>query len=170
MDRRQKTTKRQEKEVNISNLEKNKPSEEKRVSQDENALNDAVVNRTIYPEYDEIYDLLLFFANSREPIGQFLRTQLEKHGIKWYLSIQVEMYRETPDVTVLTDSPHFRSLTYATLYNENIGEHELSESFQNVSASLETYLRNASGWNIRKVIHLKVHTVIYNPLGGGGIK
>lgn len=35
-----------------------------------------------------------------------------------------------------------------------------------MSASLESYLRNASGWNIRKVIHLKVHTVIYNPLGG----
>lgn len=35
-----------------------------------------------------------------------------------------------------------------------------------MSASLEAYLRNSSGWNIRKVIHLKIHTVRYMPLAG----
>ena len=35
-----------------------------------------------------------------------------------------------------------------------------------MSASLESYLRNVLGLNIRKVIHHKVHTLIYNPLGG----
>ena len=149
-----------------SSLNQNKHPEEQRVAQDETALNEAVVNRTIIPQNEELYDLLLFFANSREPIGQFLRQELQKHGIKWYLSTQVEMYRETPEGTVITDSPHFRSLTYTTLSNENISEHELNEAFQKMSASLESYVRNASGWNIRKVIHLKIHTVIYKPLGG----
>ena len=156
---------RQRSKLKKTNTEKTKHTPDTRYSQ-QNALNDAVVNRTFFPENSEIYDLLLFFANSRGPLGQFLREQLEKHGIKWYLSTQVEMYRETPDGTVFTESAYFRSLTYATLSNENITEHQLNECFQKMSASLESYLRNASGWNIRKVIHLKVHTVIYNPLGG----
>lgn len=113
-----------------------------------------------------MYDLLLFFANSRGAIRGFWKSQLQKHGIKCYLSTQVEMYKETPDEAILTNKPYFRSLTYATLSSETLSEHELNESFQKMSASLESYLRNASGWSIKKVLHLKVHTVIYKPLTG----
>ncbi|MCG7877069.1 MAG: DNA polymerase [Candidatus Thiodiazotropha endolucinida] len=161
--RQKRTTTRQVTQAEMQN--KHKTVQNRRYSE-ESALNDAVQNRILYPENDEIYDLLLFFANSKVTVQEFLRSKLEKHGIKWYLSTQVEMYRETPDGTIYTDMPHFRSLTYATLSVETISEHEINEAFQKMSASLESYLRNSSGWNIRKVIHMRIHTVMYKPLAG----
>ena len=133
---------------------------------EENALNGAVKNWIIYPQKEELYDLLLLFANRRQEIENFLRSLLSEHGIKWYVSAQVEMYRETPDGTVYTEAPHFRGLTYSSLSNQTFNTHELNECFQKISASLENYLRNASGWTIRKVLHLKIHSVIYSPLRG----
>ena len=58
-------------EYRTSSLNQNKHPEEQRGAQDETALNEAVVKRTIIPQNEEIYDLLLFFVNSREPIGPY---------------------------------------------------------------------------------------------------
>lgn len=41
---------------------------------EENALNGAVKNRIIYPQKEELYDLLLLFANRREEIENFVRS------------------------------------------------------------------------------------------------
>ena len=68
---------RQRSKLKKTHTGKTKHTPESRNSQ-QNALNDAVVNRTFFPENSEIYDLLLFFANSRGPLEQFLREQLEK--------------------------------------------------------------------------------------------
>ena len=54
-----------------TSLNQNKHPEEQRGAKDETALNKAVVNRTIIPQIEEVYDLLLFFVNSREPIGPY---------------------------------------------------------------------------------------------------
>ena len=43
---------------------------------------------------------------------------------------------------------------------------ELIVLIQKMSESLESYLRNSSGWNIRKVINLIIHSVIYSPIKG----
>ena len=160
-------TKQQKKKTkNIDKDESVKDARKEIEVSQESALNDGVKNRIIFPENEDVYDLLSFCANSREAIRDFLQSQLKEHGIKWYLSSQVEIYKETPDEAILTDKPYFRILTYATLSSETLSEHELNESFQKMSASLESYLRNASGWSIKKVLHLKVHTVIYKPLTG----
>ena len=53
---------------------------------DRGALNNKVLNRMLTPVHDERYDLLLFFANVKHTVIQFLRTRIEhQQGIKWYL-------------------------------------------------------------------------------------
>ena len=68
------------------------------------------------------------------------------------------MYREAPDGKIQTDRPHFRSITYSTVSQVDLDKHDVNEAFQKMSANLESYLWNASGWNI--------HTVVYKPVGG----
>ena len=45
-------------------------------------------------------------------------------------------------------------------------EHELNESFKKMFESFEKYISESSGWVLKKVLHLIVHTVIYSPLSG----
>ena len=62
----------------------------------------------IHPENEEVYDLLLFFANQKQRIEDYLKARIQElSGIKWYLSTQVEMYKETAEGETQTDSPHF---------------------------------------------------------------
>lgn len=65
----------------------------------------------------------------------------------------------------MTVQPHFRSRTYATLTKESFNNHDLNEAFQK-SQNVENYLKESSGWNIKHVINLKIHTIMYTPLSG----
>ncbi|KAL4225307.1 hypothetical protein ACF0H5_015996 [Mactra antiquata] len=131
------------------------------------ALQNNVQDRTIFPRNNEKYDMLTFFANTRDEITNFLMSRVRQHGLKWYLSVQVELIKEDPEGNITaTSEPHFRSLTYATLNVETYSQHELNEAYHKVSKSLEAYLRDSSGWIINKVIKLTIHTVIYKPFGG----
>ena len=47
-----------------------------------------------------------------------------------------------------------------------VNEHDLNEAMQKMYASLETFMREGSGWYLKKVLKLEIHTVIYKPLGG----
>lgn len=69
-----------------------------------------------------------------------------------------------PESTVST--PFFRSLTYFTLSAEDLNDHDLNEALQKMYASLEKYMREGSGWYVKKVLKLKIHTVVYKPVNG----
>jgi hypothetical protein len=111
--------------------------------------------------------MLTFFAKVKQQVEHVLQSRLQRNGIKWYLSTQLELYKENDEgQETATVQPHFRSRTYATLNQDTLSEHALNEGFQKMAQSLESYLRDSSGWLVRKVIHLKIHTVVYAPLGG----
>lgn len=111
---------------------------------DRGTLNNGVLNRMLTPVHDERYDLLLFFANVKPTVIQFLRTQIEQQqGIKWYLSTQIEMYKENPDGSVEIDKPHFKSITYRASSKHDLDETDVNQAFQNMSASLDSYIRNS---------------------------
>ena len=121
---------------------------------------------TITPHSSERYDLLSFLANVKEDISNFLKTKTMKHALKWYLSVQVEMQRDTPEGDIQVSVPHFRSRVYITLTEDAFSEHDLNEALYKISESLENYIRNASGWRVSKVLHLIIHTVLYQPISG----
>ena len=134
-------------------------------SKNESALNNAVQDKVIFPNVGERYDLLTYFAMVRPNIESFLKKRLERGSIKYYISVQVETYRNDIDHDN-TSQPHFRGHTYILLNSETFNEHDLNESFQKMFQSFETYIRESSGWLLRKVLHLKIHTINYKPLGG----
>ena len=47
---------------------------------------------------------------------------------------------------------------------ETVKDHAVNKAFQKINASLESYLKNSSGRNIRKILHLTIHTAIYSPI------
>ena len=134
--------------------------------QEESAIGNRVVNRYIFPTGSERYDMLIFLSNVRDRIRNYLQTRAsELGGIKWNLCVQVEMGRD--DIhQVVTTSPYFRSRTYITLSGEGLSEHDLNEAMQKMYESLEKFMREGSGWYVKKVLKLEMHTIVYKPLGG----
>ena len=138
---------------------------EKLQGENESAINNAVQNEMIFPNVGERYDLLTFFAAVRTRIESFLINRAQRGGIKYYLSVQVEMYRDGGEGDNVSQ-PHFRGQTYILLNPETLNAHDLNESFQKMFQSFETYIRESSGWILRRVLRLKIHTIIYKPLRG----
>lgn len=133
---------------------------------EESALRNGVVNRYMHPRGSERYDMLTFFSNIRDRVLVYLQSRAHKlGGVKWNLCVQVEMQRD--DVNeVAVSSPYFRSRTYITLSADDVNEHDLNEAMQKMYASLEKFMREGSGWYLKKVLKLEIHTVVYKPLRG----
>jgi len=130
-----------------------------------NAINNNVQDFTLKPGKHEQYDLLVFFANIKQNIEQVLISRLKKHAIKWYVSVQVELIKEG-DSDQQTSSPHFRSRTYSALNLETVDMEDIDAGFQKMFESFSKYLRESSGWVLKRVLHLTVHTVKYSPTSG----
>ncbi|MCG7869684.1 MAG: DNA polymerase, partial [Candidatus Thiodiazotropha taylori] len=136
------------------------------VMDEESALGNGVVNRYIHPRENERYDMLIFFSNTRHRVLDYLQSRARRlGGVKWNLCVQVEMQRDDVNEVAVT-SPYFRSRTYVLLSADDVNEHDLNEAMQKMYASLEKFMRDGSGWYLKKVVKLEIHTVIYKPLGG----
>ena len=85
--------------------------------------------------------------------------------MKWYLSINVELVKDLLDKQETT-KPHFRSRVYRTLNVDTMDMQDLNEAFQKMFINYEKYIRESSGWIMKTIIHLKLHTVKYTPLVG----
>lgn len=133
---------------------------------EESALRDGVQKRTVYPKGNEKFDMLVFLAKWKSEIRNYLVSKLKRsRSIKWNMCIQVEMERDSAEAMQNT-SPYFRSRTYLTLTNETFSEHDLNEALQKMHGSMEKFLREGSGWYVKKIIKLEIHTVVYSPLSG----
>ena len=134
--------------------------------EEDTALANGVVNRYIHPRRSERYDMMTFFSNIRDRVFNFIQSRARKlGGVKWNLCVQVEMQRD--DVNeVATTSPYFRSRTYTTLQSNDVSEHDLNEALQKMYAGMEKFMREGSGWYLKKVIKLEIQTVVYKPLRG----
>lgn len=62
--------------------------------------------------------------------------------------------------------PYFRSWTYSLLNSDDMSDKDLIEAFQKMFESFEKYIRESSGWILKKVLKIIVHTVNYSPLKG----
>lgn len=133
---------------------------------DESALNNVVQTKYIYPKQSERYDMLVFLANVKEKIGNYLQLSVRRMGgIKWNLCTQIEMQKSDKDDDNIA-TPYFRSATYFSLTNDDFSEHNVNEALQKVNAALEKYMRDGSGWYVKSIIKLEIHTIIYKPISG----
>lgn len=132
---------------------------------DESIFNGAMLNRYLQPRGSERYDMLTFLGNVRDQVRLFLEDRTRQlKGIKWNLCIQVEMERSVDELEAVTSTPYFRSLTYLLFTTEDDIEYYVNEAMQKIFASLEKYIRDGSGWWVKRVLELEIHTVVYNPL------
>lgn len=63
-----------------------------------------------------------------------------------------------------TVTPFFRSRTYSVLSLDAMNEHDVNEAMQKMFAILEKYLREGSGWYVKRVLKLEIHTAVYQPI------
>ena len=151
-------------EVN-ENSNRMRNNQQENESSNDSALNKAVENHYIYPKVGEKYDLLVFLANVKDQVKKYLLSRSRaSRGIKWNICVQVLMQRD--DQEEKTSFPYFRSLTYRLLDEDTFDESDLNEAMQKIYARMEKYLREGSGWFVKHVIKLEVHTINYSPIHG----
>ena len=128
-----------------------------------NAFNGCIQDRTLYPHHEEKYDLLTFFANTKQDVINFLNARLNQQAIKWYLSVQVDLVKNTIDGEQVQQHPHFRSITFTTLHEETLNE-DINEAYHKMFKLFEEYMKDGSDLILYKVISLTIHTVKYRPI------
>lgn len=125
-----------------------------------------MVKRAFYPNDGDKHDLLTFLANVKPAVKTAIVTKLGQHAIKWNVVAHVELFRENNEGEIVTADPYFRSATYTTLTEDTFEESDLNEAFQKIYGGLERYIREASGWLMKSVRLLNLHTTRYAPLAG----
>lgn len=88
-----------------------------------------------------------------------------KH-IKWYLNVHVEFVTEMVIGESDTSQPYFKSDVYTLLSKENLSQTALNEAFTKQFRSFDEYIARGSGWNLKHIINLEIHTFQYRPIGG----
>ena len=103
------------------------------------------------PRENEKYDLSVFLQGKRANALKHLEKQLkEKKGIKWFISVQVEMVKYNTDLEDTFAEPHFRSNCQRLLHLKDLPEQYLN-CVDKIKESFETYQREGSGWQLKQV-------------------
>ena len=84
--------------------------------------------------------------------------------VKWYTVARVQLYRKGQEENEHTTEPYFKSVTNRLLTPNELLNHDLNEAFQKVVGSLEKYIHESSGWRLKMVLNVQVHTIDYSPL------
>lgn len=137
-----------------------------RVSTD-TALDNAVQVTKLFPTEQDKYDLLTFFYRTKDEIKGILTTRCAtlKH-IKWYLNVHVEMVRISHDGESDISHPYFKSPTFSMLSQNDVIDDDLNVAYQKQFKSFDEYIARGSGYTLKHVLELEVHTLQYRPLGG----
>ena len=137
-------------------------------STDEEALNGLANKHFIFPERDDMYDILVFMANIKDEVRQHVKEQCAKHNhIKFYMNLQAEMRRQNAKGEEELARPHFRSKISVLLHPDELDDHVLNAGMQKMYKSYDEYVRKGSSWTLKKIIRIEIYTVKYAPMGGG---
>ena len=128
------------------------------------AMNNKIQIKTFHAYKRDRYDLLTFLANIKPRVKGVIRLRARASAVKWYIVARVQLYREDQEGNVHTAEPYFRSVTNRLLTPTEFMEHDLNEAFQKVVAGLEKYIHESSGWKLKMVQNVQVHTINYRPL------
>ncbi|KAK3107269.1 hypothetical protein FSP39_010803 [Pinctada imbricata] len=134
-------------------------------TEDKQALGGLVNQHYIFPSEIDKYDILTFMSNVRQQAMEHIkeRCQQLKH-LKWYLNIQVVMQRIRDDGQMHESKPHFRSHSSMLLNADQMSQDDVDTSFQVIYKHFDEYNSMGSGWSLKKILKLEIHTAKYNPL------
>ena len=136
-------------------------------TRDDSALGGAVNKHYIYPTAEDRLDLLTFCANVIPLVVQHLQERCRSlNHIKWYLNAQVVMQRMHENGEVQESKTHFRCKTVTSLDSETISEQSIDDAIQSVYKHFDEYNDRGSGWTLKEIECLEIHTAKYNPLRG----
>jgi len=79
--------------------------------------------------------------------------------IKWYLNVHVEFTRETNDGKIDNSRSYFKCTTYVLLSKIDIDDGEINDAFQKQLKSFDEFIARGSGWTLKHVINMEVHTI-----------
>ncbi|KAJ8311292.1 hypothetical protein KUTeg_011153 [Tegillarca granosa] len=126
-------------ETNTSTNQEYKDTKQNKTSST-TALNNNAEIISIYPNDQQKYDLLGFYADLKSDILFMLRQKRQKFGqIKWYLNTKIRMERDLEDGTQNHITTYFRSKVYISLEADD-NEHNLNEAMQKMNASMEEFI------------------------------
>ncbi len=115
------------------------------------ALNGAVEDKVFYPrDAASRNDLLQLLAQSQQPVITYLKSKLRVRAIKWYVVVQVEFSKQNNDGEEITSTPYFRSNTFTGFTDDTFNVSDVHEAFQKVYGAMENYIRESSGWALKK--------------------
>ncbi|XP_069134583.1 uncharacterized protein [Argopecten irradians] len=109
-------------------------------------------------------DTTTFIQQQYDPIKKIIEQAVVGGGVKWYLSIQVQLSKPKGE-TVERVTPHFRGKCQITLNPLDIDE-GMKESIRKMQSSFIEYQRQGSNWTLDKVIQIQIHFARYKPLKG----
>lgn len=139
-----------------------------RRTNDKTALNGLANIHQIFPELQEMFDILVFMGNLKEEITSHLKQRCwELKQLKYYLNISVEMTRQNNEGQEESTKPHFRTKTNVLLSGTDLKEHMINENFQKIFRSFDEFQRKGSSWTLKKIICFEIYTVKYSPVVAG---
>lgn len=139
----------------------------KRTTNSISALNNAANKHYITPGADEKYDLLTFLANMHTDVVNHLQKRCQElKQIVWYVAVKVDMQRQSVDGVTQISTPHFRPSSFKILDANFSASDDVDKGFQSLYKNFEEYNDRGSGWTLKKIIHIEISTVVYDPLPG----
>lgn len=109
------------------------------------ALNGLAKIHQIFPELQEMFEILVFIGNLKEKVMNHLKQRCwEIKQLKYYLNISVEMTRQNNEGQEESTKPHFRTKTNVLLSGTDLKENLINENFQKIFRSLDEFQRKGS--------------------------
>ena len=111
-------------------------------------------------------DPLVSLTDAKDKIREELCDRMAEHmGVKWHLSITVEMVkinREGEEVIIETN---FRGETETLLVMVDFDE-QFNDQVDLIMRRIKEFIGNGSGWTVSQVKNIVMHSVIYRPTSG----
>ena len=108
-----------------------------------------------------------FFKSKAAYLKEFLRNH-RNIKVRFVLVCMMEQMGKSSDGKTslsIQDKAYFNSETHINLESTDVKE-ILIRVIHSIIEKIAIYQKNGSGWYFRKIIHLEIHTVDYNPMRG----
>ena len=133
------------------------------IIKDKSAL-DGFANKYIVEGESDVLPFEFFESNSSY-LKEFLRNH-RNIKVRFVLVCLMEQNIGDHKLTLnVQDKAYFNSDTYVNLESTDVKK-ILAKAIFTILENINIYQKNGSGWYFKKVIHLEIHTVDYNPMRG----
>ena len=118
------------------------------------------------PQIQEKNDLSrLLYANKASLVNRLSQDLKTNRGLKWFISVQVKLFKPKADGSDEISEPHFRSLCMTTVNVHEI-EEQLNEVNQKILSPFTSYQKEGSGWMLSEILHIDLSVAQYKLLKG----